>query len=481
MSRRWSIFFKPLVEKVQLRSLRGRLTAGIIGFTALGLGGSVFWLGWRMEQILIMTHKQNIQYIAGRFPEDVARFRESEELRSGLQPATDFLSMGNVLLRVKDSDGQVISTVSPENYPDIEIDRVFDEIPKYVLFPKVQLIQGRYFVFCSTPLNVQGENLGIVVIAQDITEDQTMFVMLVRNLLMTSCIVLVVAILGISFYIRGALQPLRQMSKLAGEISPQNLDQAQLTLQTAPSEVEELAQACNLMLARLSETWEQQRQLVGNVSHELRTPLTIVQGYLHSLLRRGDNLTEPQREALTVAASEAERTTQLLQDLLDLARAESGFLHLNISQFILNDLLEEIVSMSTNISKREIKLVGMQKLVEIYGDRNRLKQVFINLIDNALKYSPDHTTVTVELRQLSRHVEVDIRDQGDGIPLVDQTRIFDRFYRADEARTRSGGSGLGLAIVKTLLTQMGGNITVSSQPSQGSTFTVTLPLKTQKL
>ncbi|WP_225901179.1 cell wall metabolism sensor histidine kinase WalK [[Leptolyngbya] sp. PCC 7376] len=466
---------------MQLRSLRGRLTAGIIGFTALGLGGSVFWLSWRMEQILIMTHKQNIQYIAGRFPEDIARFRESEDLRSGLQPATDFLSMGNVLLWVKDHDNKLVASVSPENYPDLDVDQILAEIPKYVLFPKVQLIQGRYFVFCSTPLIVQGENLGMVAIAQDITEDQTMLLMLVRNLVMISFVVLMVAIVGISLYIRRSLQPLREMSKMAGEISPANLDQAQLTLQTAPQEVEELAQACNLMLSRLSETWEQQRQLVGNVSHELRTPLTIVQGYIQSLLRRGDNLTEAQREALTVAASEAERTTQLLQDLLDLARAESGFLHLNIGEFILNDLIEEIVSMSTKISKRNIELVGMQKLVEICGDRNRLKQVFINLIDNALKYSPEHTTVTVELRQLSKHVEVDISDQGDGIPLMDQARIFDRFYRADEARTRSGGSGLGLAIVKTLITQMGGNITVRSQPQKGSTFTVMLPLKTKKL
>ena len=150
-------------------------------------------------------------------------------------------------------------------------------------------------------------------------------------------------------------------------------------------------------------------------------------------------------------------------------------------EFILNDLLEEIAAMSRKISKREINLIGMQRLVEIGSDRNRLKQVFINLIDNAIKYSPENASVTVELRQLSNHVEVDITDQGDGIPLVDQARIFDRFYRADEARTRSGGSGLGLAIVKTLLTQMGGTITVVSQPNQGSTFTVKLPLKTKQL
>ncbi|MEM1008375.1 MAG: histidine kinase dimerization/phospho-acceptor domain-containing protein [Myxococcota bacterium] len=265
-----------------------------------------------MEQILIMTHKQNIEYVAGRFPEDVTRLQEGNDFVTGLQPATEFLSMGNVLLWVKNEQGQLVASVPQKNYPDINVDEVVTHIPDYVLFPKVQAIQGRYFVFCSTPLAIQGENVGMVVIAQDITEDQTMFLKLVRNLLMTSLVFLVTVIVGISIYVRRALQPLREMSQLAGEISPENLDEAQLKLQSTPQEVAELAQACNLMLARLSDTWEQQRQLVGNVSHELRTPLTIVQGYLHSLLRRGDNLTEPQREALTVAASEAERTTQLL-------------------------------------------------------------------------------------------------------------------------------------------------------------------------
>lgn len=477
MFQRWFTPISRFFQRFQLRSLYGRLTVGIISFSAVGLGGSVFWLSWRMEQILIHTHKQNIQYIAGRFPTDVVRFQETDDVTSGLQAATDFLSMDNVLLWVEDVDGDALAAVSQASYPELDLDGIVAELPDFVLFPEVQKIQNRYFVFCNTPLVVQGEMIGTVAIAQDITGDQTMLLVLVRNLLATGLVLLTLVIVAMSFYIRRSLKPLREMSHLAGTISPYNLNEAQLTLNEAPQEVQELAQACNLMLSRLSETWEQQRQLVGNVSHELRTPLTIVQGYIQSILRREDNLTEAQREALTVAASEAERTTQLLQDLLDLARAESGFLHLNIGEFILNDLLEEVISMSAQISKREIKVEGMQKLVEICGDRNRLKQVFINLVDNALKYSPESTTVTVSLRQLSQRVEIDISDHGDGIALAHQARIFDRFYRADEARTRSGGSGLGLAIVKTLLTQMGGNITVRSEPHQGSTFTVTLPLK----
>jgi heavy metal sensor kinase len=460
-----------------MRSLYGRLTLGVIGFTALGLGGSVFWLSWQMEQMLIRTHKQNVQYIAGRFPSDVVRFQDFEDSVSGLQVATDFLSIGNVMLWVKDDRGNVIAATPPMKYSELNLDRILAAIPTVPQSPQVQRIQGRYFVFCNVPLMVKGENIGMLVIAQDITADQMTFLMLVKHLWLTSLVLLLLVGMGMAFYIRRSLQPLREMSQLAGEISPQNLHEAQLTLQTAPQEVQELAQACNLMLARLSDSWEQQRQLVGNVSHELRTPLTIVLGYLQCLLRRGDNLTDAQREALTVAAGETERTTQLLQDLLDLARAESGFLHLNVSEFLLQDLLEETVAMSAQISKRHINLGKLPTLVEMSGDRNRIKQVLINLIDNGLKYSPEHSPITIQPRQVADHIEINISDEGDGIPIAQQSRIFDRFYRVDEARTRSGGSGLGLAIVKTLLTQMGGHITVQSQPQQGSTFTITLPLK----
>ena len=212
-----------------------------------------------MEQILLNTHKQNIEYIAGRFPTDIMRFQESEELSSGLQPATDFLAMGNVLMWVKNPNRKVVAAVSPNLYPDLNTNKILQEIPDFFLFPEVKTIHGRHFVFCSAPLIVQGENLGIVVIAQDITEEKTMFLALVRNLLLTSAFLLLLVIVGTTFYIRRALQPLRLLSRLAGEISPTNLHEAQLSLQTAPQEVHELAQAFNATLSRLSDTWEQQR------------------------------------------------------------------------------------------------------------------------------------------------------------------------------------------------------------------------------
>ena len=230
-----------------------------------------------------------------------------------------------------------------------------------------------------------------------------------------------------------------------------------------------------MTLSRLSAAWEQQRQFVSNVSHELRTPLTLVDGYLQSLLRRGVNLTEAQREALEVASDEAKRTIRLLQDLLNLARADSGHLYFHFESFVVNDLVAEVVGMAEQFSNRTIAIEGTLP-IQVRADRDSLKQVLINLIDNAMKYSEPNTLICVRLEQTATQAIIQVSDRGFGINLQQQNRIFERFYRVDEARSRlSGGSGLGLAIVKTLVEGMGGSVTVRSRPGEGSIFTVTLP------
>ena len=235
-------------------------------------------------------------------------------------------------------------------------------------------------------------------------------------------------------------------------ISIEDLGQAQLYLDNAPSEVKELAQTLTMMLSRLSQSWEQERQFVSNVSHELRTPLTIVHGYLQSVLRRQNNLTEVQLEALETAASEAERTIRLLQDLLDLARADNGYLHFQMKFCVLNDLVEEVVSMAEKYSDRPITIESATYPIEVKADYNRLKQVLLNLIDNAVKYSEANTPVILKLNQFPEQAVIQVCDQGYGIPLQHQTRIFERFYRVDESRSHTtGGCGLGLSIVKTLV------------------------------
>jgi signal transduction histidine kinase len=196
---------------------------------------------------------------------------------------------------------------------------------------------------------------------------------------------------------------------------------------------------------------------------------------LQSLLRRSTNLTEYQQEALTTAASETERTVRLLQDLLDLARADSGYLHFYLEPLILNDLMTEVAAIGRQISNRTITVNGNER-VRAIGDRDRIKQVLINLVNNAVKYSAADQPIVLNVTYRDRLPTMEVCDRGIGIPLQDQYRVFERFYRVDEARSRStGGHGLGLAISKALVEGMGGKLTLQSQPQMGSTFSITLP------
>jgi signal transduction histidine kinase len=167
----------------------------------------------------------------------------------------------------------------------------------------------------------------------------------------------------------------------------------------------------------------------------------------------------------------------MLQDLLDLSRADSGHLHFRSHPIILNTLVTEVAAMSHQVSDRKITLLLTDENVVICGDQERLQQVLINLLDNAIKYSAPEQPVDLILEKQASSALIRVRDRGIGIPLSYQNRIFERFYRVDESMTRSrDGTGLGLAIAKSLIEGMDGRITLRSQPGQGSTFTITLPL-----
>jgi len=464
-------------QRIHLSSLQFRLTVGIVAFSILGLGSVAVWTTWKMQLILIDSHKQNVQDIAERFLEDVQLYRHHFAVQAGLQTVINNHTTPNLFLWVSRPDG-TIAAQSPSLGQQGKFASSLLLLSKRLLKPQVYQIKGRYLVLCGAPLSVQGKTVGKLHIAKDITRDQTMFMALVSSLRIVTILAIVILMVVISVYVQRSLEPLRQVSQLAGTISANDLAQARLQLNRVPSEVKELTQTLNMMLSRLSEAWEQQRQFVSDVSHELRTPLTLVQGYLQSLLRRSVNLTESQQEALEVASDEAERTIHLLQDLLDLARADSGHLDFQLESFVLNDLVVEVVGMAEQFSARPITIEAGTLPIEVRADRNSLRRVLINLLDNAMKYSEPDTPITLKIEPKAESVLIQVSDRGLGIPLQQQTRIFERFYRVDEARTRStGGSGLGLAIVKTLVERMGGSVTVRSKLGEGSIFTVTLPSK----
>lgn len=470
------ITIAPSLRRVDPASLRFRLTVGITLVAFFGLGSLATWTGWRMQRILIDSHKQNTIAVAERFQEDVQLYSEMMPVASSLQKSIQNRSTSNLFIWVVDPQGRVIAesqTLAASQWQDAAKLNLASGISA---IPQIHQMSGRSLVLCASPLQIGGTPVGQAYVAADITHDERMFQAVIQSLGIASLLSVLVIAIVVAVYVQRSLRPLRQISQIAGTVSADDLEQAQIHLDQAPSEVKELAQTLDTMLGRLSQSWEQQRQFVSNVSHELRTPLTIVHGYLQSILRRENNLTATQREALEVATAESARTIQLLQDLLELARAESGFLQLHLETLVLNDLILEVIGMAEQFSHQRIKIETVKSAIVVKADRNRLIQVLLNLIDNAVKYSSPDQPITLTLNSQEKTARIQVSDRGCGIPLQQQARIFERFYRVDQARTRTTeGCGLGLAIVKTLVEEMGGSVTVRSQFGQGSTFSVMLP------
>ncbi|MEM6614278.1 MAG: HAMP domain-containing sensor histidine kinase [Cyanobacteria bacterium P01_C01_bin.72] len=455
-------------------SLKVRLTVGIATFTALGLGSLAAWTSVRMQHILVSTHKENMKYIAQRFPMDVEIYGEMIPIAEGAQRAIDSLSTPDKLIWIKGAKNQVIA--KSQTLKQVEIGGALLSVKDVPLIPQVKDVNGTYWLMCATSLEVKNESLGRVYFAHNITEDQYMFVNLIRSLAIATIILIGLMTGIIAFYIHRSMRPLKRISHLTSGISADKLDQIHIHLDQAPTEVRELAETVDQMLIRLADSWEHQRELLSNVSHELRTPLTIISGYIQSTLRRGNNLSEMQTEALTTAASEADRTVQLLQDLLDLARLDNEQMQFKNENILLNDLIEIVASMAKQYGDRKIYLELTKDLIAIKADDHRLKQVLLNLIDNAIKYSEPDTSITLKLAAVNNQAQIQVCDRGIGIPLQQQGRIFERFFRVDESRNRIGGTGLGLSIVKTLVEGMGGTISVLSEPNKGSIFTLTFPM-----
>ena len=240
-------------------------------------------------------------------------------------------------------------------------------------------------------------------------------------------------------------------------------------------EIGNLVGSFNQTLERLEALFTSQQRLLADVSHELRTPLTVIKGNV-DLMRRMKSLDE---ESLTSIDQEAGRLTRLVGGLLLLAQAESGKLALNMKRVELDLLLTEVFQEMTILAGNKVH-IRLNEIDQAYvnADRDRLKQVFINLVANAVQYTPPGGEVFLSLERIGDHARIICRDTGPGIPVEDLPHIFERFYRAEKSRTRreSTGFGLGLSIANWIVERHGGRIEVNSQEGKGTTFAIWLPL-----
>ena len=255
---------KLLFPKFDPTSLKVRLTFGIAAVSAIGLGGLATWTSIRMQHILVSTHKENIVYIAERFPHDVEIYSDMVSLEMGAQKAIDNLSDENKILWVKNNN---IVTALSAKLEDEAIAKNLLSLKNVPPIPQVQDLKGSYWLLCASPLKVKGVDLGQFYIAQDITSDQIMFLNLIRSLSIATLIAIAAMTITIAFYINRSMKPLKRISQITSNISADKLNEAQIHLDKAPSEVRELADTFEQMLERLALSWEHQRQLLSNVSH----------------------------------------------------------------------------------------------------------------------------------------------------------------------------------------------------------------------
>ncbi|WP_224399621.1 sensor histidine kinase [Corynebacterium poyangense] len=299
-------------------------------------------------------------------------------------------------------------------------------------------------------------------------------------------VLLIIAVVG-WWAVRWALRPLRVVERTARDISAGNLSR-RVPEWPVNTEVGQLAQALNIMLNRLQHSLEttrqkeeQMRRFVGDASHELRTPLTSLRGYTE--LYRSGAAPDPDW-AIEKIDAESKRMAFLVEDLLSLTRAEGNQLETKPT-----DLLEIATSVAT-----QMRDIYPNRTIEVrndcpgipaaMGQADKLRQVVLNLVNNALIHGGDSATVTIRLRpaaDLPDVVEILVQDNGHGMTSEDAAHIFERFYRADNSRSRnSGGSGLGLAIVHSLVERHHGTISVETAPGHGATFTIRLPAATEE-
>ena len=300
-----------------------------------------------------------------------------------------------------------------------------------------------------------------------------------RPLLFAGALAFLLAVLMAALVTRSVVGPLQRLAAAAGAIA--RGDYNHRVPPQGPEEVRGVAESFNSMAAQVNATQTAQRDLVANVSHDLKTPLTAISGWSQALLDGTAGTPDEQRRAAETIFDEAGRMSRLVNDLLDLARLESGQFQLTQRFLDVGQVMADVErGLLPRARDREIDLsLDLSPTPPVLGDRDRLVQVFTNLADNALTYTPSGGRVGLAVRAVDGAVEGVVSDTGPGISEEELPRVFERFYRLEKSRTRGEdsrrGSGLGLAIVNELVHAHGGRVSVSSRVGQGTTFVVSLP------
>jgi heavy metal sensor kinase len=382
----------------------------------------------------------------------------------------------NDLVLLYDADSALLQRLGPNvRFANIE------EIVQQALFGRSSFLtasttEGQEVRLYAAPHNLDSRTR-IAVVAGRLTREIRNMLSIFRVVIIYSTLaVLILAGVGGLFLASRTLKPVEHMTDIAREIGEGDLSR-RIDVQS-DDEMGRLATTLNWMIGRLEEAFQKQRQFAADASHELRTPLAIIQAESSLALDKRRTQAEYKR-SLELVSQEVNYMSEIIGKLLMIERQDSASEPTNFLNVNIKDLMTELsLDMEALAHEKSVAFsLGPMEDLAVKGDRLKLRQLFLNILDNAIRYTPSGGAVSSTLMRKNGFALVSISDTGMGIPAEDLPYIFDRFYRVDKARSRAeGGLGLGLAIANSVAKLHGGTIEVESQVGRGSTFYITLPL-----
>jgi heavy metal sensor kinase len=463
------------------RSIRFRLTvwyAGLLAGLLILFGFSVdiglrHYLEWTLKEALSQQAKQ----IGAAWLGDVGVSGESyvaEEINEHFSPR-----VSNRFVRITRDDGSVMYlSDEPENkgFDPSRVPSLKSQANRESLREEHPTADSELMIF-AMPFSAKDGGRYVIEVGSSNLEIERVLHGLLLAIGIGLPAMVAIAIAGGYLLMRRALRPVDEITQSAERITSHNLSE-RLPVARTGDELERLSVGLNRMIARLDESFQHVNRFSADASHELRTPLTILRGELEAAAQQ-EQITPELRETLGSALEETERLSRIVESLMSISRLDAGEARVELAHFDLAELTSGTTEQMRLLAEdKDIALrCEAERQVRVEGDRARLKQVIVNLVDNAIKYTPAGGLVGVKVCATNGRAVLEVNDSGVGIPPEALPNIFERFYRVDKGRSRQmGGAGLGLSIVKAIVTAHGGQVKVESVEGKGSRFFVELPV-----
>jgi heavy metal sensor kinase len=473
-----------------LDSVRTRLTLWYICVLALALVvfsfGVYALLENRLHQRLDAGLRASSEAAAASLTHEI---EEGETVAQAAHSTVQDLFIPHQALAVFDAEGQLLAERHARDQAQArlpELSLISSDQPILFNMPNSKPSRGQLRMVARRVQIVPRGPTYLVAICESFESVREELSLLRQVFLIAVPFELLLAGLGGWFLARKSLAPVVMMSEGARRISAENLND-RLPVANPRDELGQLATTFNDLLARVNTAFEQQRQFMADASHELRTPLHVLRTAAGVTLERPRRSEEEYRDALTMIDEQAQRLTHIVEEMFILARADAGRRPVERREFYLDELVAETVRAADVLAARKGLTVQLAEAAETpyRGDENLLRQMLLNLLDNAIKYTPAGGRISLQLRREGPTHLITISDTGAGIPVEAQPHVFERFYRADKARSRSetvngSGAGLGLSIARWVAEAHGGTVRLERSDPTGTTFAVALPINTKQ-